>query len=64
MKSGSLRIFVSDDKYEDQIIRFGYTNHLVVSLDSYLTGKPSVFSIQALKKTDLESLPKSNCRII
>ena len=58
VKSGSLRIFVSNDKDEDQIIRFGYTNNLVVSLDSYLTGKPSVFSIQALKKTDLRVITK------
>ena len=58
VKSGSLRIFVSTDKDEDQIIRFGYTNNLVVSLDSYLTGKPSVFSIQALKKTDLRVITK------
>ena len=58
VKSGSLRIFVCNDKDEDQIIRFGYTNNLVVSLDSYLTGKPSVFSIQALKKTDLRVITK------
>ena len=58
VKSGSLRIFVSNDKDEDQIVRFGYTNNLVVSLDSYLTGKPSVFSIQALKKTDLRVITK------
>lgn len=58
VKSGSLRIFVSNDKDEDQIIRFGYANNLMVSLDSYLTGKPSVFSIQALKKTDLRVITK------
>ena len=58
VKSGSLRIFVCNDKDEDQIIRFGYTNNLVVSLDYYLTGKPSVFSIQALKKTDLRVITK------
>ena len=58
VKSGSVRIFVSNDKDEDQIIRFAYTNNLVVSLDSYLTGKPSVFSIQALKKTDLRVITK------
>ena len=58
VKSGSVRIFVSNDEDEDQIIRFGYTNNLVVSLDSYLTGKPSVFSIQTLKKTDLRVITK------
>ena len=58
VKSGSVRIFVSNDKNEDQIIRFGYTKKLVVSLDSYLTEKPSVFSIQALKKTVLQVITK------
>ena len=58
VKSGSVRIFVSNANGEDQIIRFGYTNNIVVSLDSYLTGKPSVFSIQALKKTDLQVITK------
>lgn len=49
VESGSLRIFVSDD-YEEQIIRFGYENDLIASLDSFLTEKPSDFCIQAIKK--------------
>ncbi len=40
IESGSLRIFVLDD-YEEQTIRFGYKENLIVSLDSFLTGKPS-----------------------
>ena len=32
VESGSLRIFVLDD-YEEQIIRFGYENDLIVSLE-------------------------------
>jgi CRP-like cAMP-binding protein len=41
VESGSLRIFISDE-YEEQIIRFGYKDNLIASLDSFLTGKPSV----------------------
>jgi CRP-like cAMP-binding protein len=57
VESGSLRAFVSDD-YEEQIIRFGYKGNLIVSLDSYLTGKPSDFYIQAIKKTVLKVITK------
>lgn len=57
VESGSLRIFVLDD-YEEQIIRFGYENDLIVSLDSFLTEKPSDFYIQAIKKTTIKVIPK------
>jgi CRP-like cAMP-binding protein len=57
MESGSLRIFVLDD-YEEQIIRFGYKENLIVSLDSFLTGKPSDLFIQAIKKTVVKVVTK------
>jgi CRP-like cAMP-binding protein len=57
IQSGSLRIFVMDHS-EEQIIRFGYPNNIVVALDSFLTGKPSDFYIQALKKTIVRVIPK------
>ena len=46
--SGSLRIFVLSE-YEEQIIRFGYKENLIVSLDSFLSNKPSDLFIQAIK---------------
>ncbi len=58
VESGSLRIFVLDE-YEEQTIRFGYAKSLIVSLDSFLTNKPSVFFIQAIKKTVLKVITKS-----
>lgn len=58
VESGSLRIFVLDD-YEEQIIRFGYQNDLIVSLDSFLTEKTSDFFIQAIKKTIVKVIPKN-----
>lgn len=57
VESGSLRVFVLDD-CEEQVIRFGYKENLIVSLDSFLTGKPSVFFIQAIKKTVLKVITK------
>ncbi len=57
VESGSLRIFVLDD-YEEQTIRFGYKENLIVSLDSFLTGKPSDLFIQAIKKTVIKVVTK------
>jgi len=57
VESGSLRIFVLDD-YEEQTIRFGYKDNLIVALDSFLTGKPSDLFIQAIKKTILKVVAK------
>lgn len=58
VESGSLRVFVLDD-YEEQTIRFGYKENLIVSLDSFLTGKPSDLFIQAIKKTVIKVITKT-----
>ncbi len=58
VESGSLKIYVLDD-YEEQIIRFGYKGNLVVSLDSFLTNKPSDYFIQVIKKTVLKVIAKA-----
>jgi CRP-like cAMP-binding protein len=57
VENGSLRIFVLDD-YEEQTIRFGYKENLIVALDSFLTGKPSDLFIQAIKKTVVKIISK------
>lgn len=57
VESGSLRIFVLDND-EEQIIRFGYQENIIVSLDSFLTGKPSNLFIQAIKKTVIRVVTK------
>ncbi len=57
IEKGSLRIFVLNDN-EEQIIRFGYKENLLVSLDSFLTEKPSGFYIQAIKKTTIKVITK------
>jgi len=51
--SGSLRIFI-EDEYEEQTIRFGYQNNFIAALDSFLTGAPSDFYIQAIKQSELK----------
>jgi CRP-like cAMP-binding protein len=58
VERGSFKIFVLDD-YEEQIIRFGYENDLIVSLDSFLNEKPSDFYIQAIKKSIVKVIPKN-----
>ncbi|WP_062056306.1 Crp/Fnr family transcriptional regulator [Aquimarina longa] len=55
---GSLRIFVVD-KSEEHTIRFGYKNNLIAALDSFINEKPSDFYIQALKKTTLKVISKT-----
>ncbi len=57
IESGTLRIFILDE-YEEQIIRFGYKENLIVSLDSFLTGKPSELYIQAIKKSTIKVITK------
>lgn len=59
IKSGSLKIFIINE-YEEHIIRFGYKNNFIMSLDSFITEKPSDFYIQAIKKTELKVIFKSN----
>ncbi|MBW2937660.1 cyclic nucleotide-binding domain-containing protein [Aureisphaera sp. CAU 1614] len=60
IESGTLRVFVLDG-YEEQIIRFGYKENLIASLDSFLTGKPSELYIQAIKKTVVKVITKEQC---
>lgn len=57
VENGSLRIFVLDN-YEEQNIRFGYKGNLIVSLDSFLTRKPSELHIQAIKRTVVKVVTK------
>lgn len=62
IEEGSVRIYVLDGE-EEQIIRFGYKGNLIVCLDSYLTGMPSDFTIQAIKKTTIKVITKAQIEI-
>lgn len=57
VQNGSCRVFMLDDSAE-HTIRFGYTGSFITALDSFITGKPSAFYIQALKKTTLKVVDK------
>lgn len=55
--SGSLKIYIIDD-VEEHIIRFGYKNNFITALDSFISGQPTDFYIQALKRTELKTISK------
>ncbi len=57
VESGSLRIFITD-KDEEHVIRFGYQNNILAALDSFITGEPTNYYIQAIKKTKIKSINK------
>lgn len=59
VKSGSLRIFIVDET-EERTVRFGYTDNIIVSLDSFIREKSSDFIIQALKQTTLLAATKED----
>ncbi len=56
--SGSLKIFFIND-HEEHIIRFGYQNNFITSLDCFITEEPSELYIQAIKKTEVRVISKS-----
>jgi len=62
VESGSLRIFIEDD-FKEQNIRFGYQQNLVVTLDSFLTSKPTNYYIQAIKKTTVKIVSKNDLNV-
>ncbi len=59
VETGSFRIFVVDHEVE-QTIRFGYQGNLITCLDSFLTGKPTEFYIQAIKKSRVKLIHKKD----
>lgn len=56
---GSLRIYMVDNE-EERNTRFGYKGNLITCLDSYLTGEPTSFYVQAIKKCELYVISKKN----
>ncbi|MFC3161564.1 cAMP-binding domain of CRP or a regulatory subunit of cAMP-dependent protein kinases [Chryseobacterium arachidis] len=59
IENGSMRIFIMDED-EERIIRIGYSGNIVVSLDSFLSEKPSEFYIQAIKTTEIRLASKKD----
>jgi len=59
IEEGSVRLFIEDEG-EERIIRFGYKENIIVSLDSFLSGKPSEFYIQAIKTSTVKVASKKD----
>jgi CRP/FNR family transcriptional regulator, anaerobic regulatory protein len=57
IESGAVRVF-HVTAFEEQTVRFGYEGSIITSLSSFITGKPSEFYIEALRKTTLRIIPK------
>lgn len=58
VEKGSLKIYILDAD-EERIVRFGYQNNLIASLDSFLSGNPSDFYISAIKSSVIWSTSKA-----
>ncbi|RQO32238.1 Crp/Fnr family transcriptional regulator [Taibaiella sp. KBW10] len=59
LTEGSVQAYVLENE-EEQIIRFGYKDNIIVALDSFLSGAPSSFYMQALKKTTAKVIQKEH----
>ncbi len=57
VNAGSLRVYI-EDKDEEHTIRFGYQNSIVSPLDSFLSGNPTLYYIQALKNCELKVISR------
>lgn len=59
IEEGSLRVYLSEGG-EEQVIRFGYQNSIISALDSFFTGEPTRFNIQAIKQTKVRAIEKQS----
>ena len=57
IQSGAIRVYYLSD-FEEQTVRLGYNGSIMNSLSSFISGKPSEFYIEAIRKTRLTSLTK------
>lgn len=56
---GAIRaVYLSKD--EEFTVRFGYKGSVIASLDSFITGKPSQFYLQAIRKSTAIRLDRSS----
>ncbi|MEO6917123.1 MAG: Crp/Fnr family transcriptional regulator [Chitinophagaceae bacterium] len=58
IETGTVRVFLLS-ACEEMTIRFGYEGSIVNSLSSFITGKPSELYIEAIRKTSLRMISKS-----
>ncbi len=58
VESGALRVLYITEN-EEQTIRFGYEGSIIAALPSVFNGSPSLFYIEALRKTSVRCIKKS-----
>lgn len=59
VNSGTLRVY-SINNDEEHTIRFGYVGTLFTALDSFFTGLPTHYSIEAIRKSELLLMSKKS----
>lgn len=59
VEEGALRLYYVSKNAEHDI-RFGYTGSIITSLRSFITGAPSEYFIQAIRKTVIVQVPKKS----
>lgn len=57
VEKGTIKAYIEDEG-EEQVIRFAYPNSIFTALDSFLTGKPTRFNLQAIKQCKLRAIEK------
>lgn len=57
VEEGTIRAYIEDER-EEQVIRFAYPNSIFTALDSFLTGNPTRFNLQAIKRCKIRAVEK------
>lgn len=55
--SGACRIYLSTTE-EEQTIRFGYKDSFITAMDSFISDKPTIYQIQALRETTVDVITR------
>lgn len=60
VKNGCVRLFVIDKNGEQVNMGFGYENSLITCFQTFIEGKPSLLSIEAILDTQLVAISKDD----
>jgi len=60
VKEGCVRLFVIDKNGEQINLGFGYENSLITCFQTFIEGKPSLMSIEAIFDTELIAIAKAD----
>ena len=60
VKEGCVRLFVIDKNGEQINLGFGYENSLITCFQTFIEGKPSLMSIEAIFDTELIAIAKTD----